>query len=272
MKMDGYSYIIKENEDSYAKARVEDVDASFKDLAEVCGRVNNLTAERAFELLNDFSTGEKPVLYKSHNKRLGHRKELMGQKGRYPKKSAAIVLKLLRSVVANAMGKGMIEPYIIVHASANKKRTYPRTNPKGRRGRSDYETARVEIVIREKEIVKKEKKKKPEKNAEEEKPKIKSEEKKVEKEVTKEKPIEKKDVNDTSLTEIKTTEKKTEIKKDKPKEKPIEKKDVNDTSLTDAKSKILQEIKEVKADKKIEKTEIKKPSKEGRKDNTPGDK
>jgi len=156
--MKSYSYIVREEEkDAYAMGRVEGVDASFKDLSEVCNRVSSVPVERAIILLGHFAEGTLPVLYKSHNKRLGHRRELGGQKGRYPKKSAAIVLKLLNSVVANASVKGLIEPYIIVHASANKKRTYPRANPKGRRGRSDYETARVEIIIREKDILTKDK-------------------------------------------------------------------------------------------------------------------
>ncbi len=167
--MKSYSYTIKENKESYAAARIEGVDASFKDLAQVCGRVRTLHTERAMDLLEGFSLGELPVLYKSHNKRLGHRKELGGQKGRYPKKAARIVFKLLQSAIANATLKGMIEPYVIVHVAANKKRNYPRSVPKGRRGRSDYETARVEIVIREKEIVKKEKKEVPKKDITEEK-------------------------------------------------------------------------------------------------------
>ncbi len=155
--MKGYSYQIKENYESYAAARVEGVDASYKDLTEVCGRIRELPVERAVFLLEKFETGELPVLYKSHNKRLGHRRELGGKKGRYPKKAAGLVLKVLRSALANAQSKGLIEPYILVHASANKKNIYPRMSSKGRRNTSNYETARIEIILREKDIVKKEK-------------------------------------------------------------------------------------------------------------------
>lgn len=153
--MRGYSYQIKENYENYAAARVEGVNASYKDLAEVCGRIRELPAERAVFLLEKFETGELPVLYKSHNTKLGHRREVGGQKGRYPKKAAGIVLKVLRSALANAQSKGLVEPYILVHASANKKNIYPRMSSKGRRNRSNYETSRVEIILREKEIVKK---------------------------------------------------------------------------------------------------------------------
>lgn len=216
--MKGYSYTIRENHESYAMARVEGIDASFKDLSEICGRMNNVSTERALELLEKFSAGELPVLYKSHNTKIGTRRELGGKKGRYPRKASKIVLNLLKSAIANAMGKGMIEPYLIVHLSANKKRTFPRLNPKGRRGRSDYETARVEIVIREKEIVKKEPKKKEketEKKEEMKKPKEKEqvkEEGKPKEEVKKETKKKEPEKKTESKKEVKKVEKKDDIK------------------------------------------------------------
>ena len=88
MSMKSYSYQINENPESYATARVEDVNASYKDLAEVCGRIRNLKVERALELLGEFEKGTIPVLYKSYSRHLGHRRELGGRKGRYPKKAA----------------------------------------------------------------------------------------------------------------------------------------------------------------------------------------
>ncbi|MFA5049719.1 MAG: uL22 family ribosomal protein [Candidatus Micrarchaeia archaeon] len=151
--MKGYSYTILENPQSYAFARIEGVNASYKDLCEVCGRVLGLSTEKALILLEEFSQGNLPVLFKSRNKRLGARRELGGRKGRYPKKAASMVLGALQSAIANAQSRGMIAPYIIVHICANKKRTFPRMSPKGRRSRSDYETARIEVVVREKEII-----------------------------------------------------------------------------------------------------------------------
>ncbi len=206
--MKGYSYNVVENPQSYAFARIEGVDASYKDLCEVCGRILGLQADKALILLEEFSKGNLPVLYKTRNKRLGSRRELGGRKGRYPKKSALIVLGALKSAIANAQTKGMIEPYILVHVCANKKRVYPRMSSKGRRARSDYETARIEIVVREKEIVPAEKKlkieaTKPKENAET-KPQLsnetkkeiseakKSEEPKTKKQVIEKKPISKK--------------------------------------------------------------------------------
>jgi ribosomal protein uL22 len=134
-----------------ASARLEGVDASYKDLAEVCGRIRRKTSKWAIEFLEKAAKGEIPVLYKRHNKKLGCRHELSGRKGRYPKKAAKIVLKVLRSAIANAHQQGLGEDLIIIHASANKKATYPRLSPKGRRIRSDYELSRIELVLKKAE-------------------------------------------------------------------------------------------------------------------------
>lgn len=143
--MEGYSAPLMEN---YASARLEGVDASYKDLTQVCGRITNKDAAWAINFLLRASKAEIPILYKRHNKRLGHRKELGGKKGRYPKKSAKIVMKVLQSAVANGIVRGLGESYTIMTATANKKFIYPRMASKGRRARAYYELARVEIIIR----------------------------------------------------------------------------------------------------------------------------
>jgi large subunit ribosomal protein L22 len=139
-----------ENEADFAKARVEGVNASFKDLTEVCGNIRRRPADAAVALLEDAKAGKIPLKYRSHNTRMAHRKELMGQKGRWPLKAAGIVLKCLQSAIANAKEKGLSEELIVTHACANKKNTYMRYSSKGRRNISRMETARVELVLREK--------------------------------------------------------------------------------------------------------------------------
>lgn len=205
MKMKGYS--IEFSPEECASARIEGVDASYKDLGEVCGRINGKDAVWALGFLEKASKGEIAVLYKKHNTRMGHRRELGGKKGRYPKKAAKIVLKLLKSAVYNGMIKGLGDKYKIIAASANKKDSYPRVASKGGWMRSDYETARVEIVLKGLEIVPKGVEVKAPKKPEEKKPEEKKEAPKEKpKEVPKEKPKE---------------EKKPEVKKEeKPKEEP----------------------------------------------------
>jgi len=127
------------------------VDASVKDLVEVCGNVRGRPVDQAIKFLEEAAGGRRPILYRSNNKRLGHRHELGGKKGRYPQKSAQIVLGVLRSALGNAQHKGLSEDLIVTHACANKVGKYMRYSPKGRRNPSVLRTARVEIVLKERE-------------------------------------------------------------------------------------------------------------------------
>ncbi len=144
-----YTYNIG-NEADFAKARIEDVNASYKDLTEVCHNIRRRPAEMAVQILEDAKAKKRPIKYRSHNTRMAHRKELQGQKGRWPVKCVGIVLKCLESAIANAKEKGLSEELIVVHASANKKFSHMRYSSKGRRNTSKLETARVEIVLKEK--------------------------------------------------------------------------------------------------------------------------
>jgi large subunit ribosomal protein L22 len=149
--MKGYSSEIPEN---CAIARVEGVNASYKDLAEVCGRIRNKKTDWAILFLEKAAEGEVPILYRRHNRNLGHRRELGGRKGRYPEKAARIVLKTLQSAMANGKTLGLGDVYTIIAACANKKNTYPRMAPKGRTARSFLETSRVEIILKGSEVPK----------------------------------------------------------------------------------------------------------------------
>jgi ribosomal protein L22 len=151
MLMKGYSSNIPDN---CACARLEGVNASYKDLAQVCGSIRSKKADWALSFLEKAAEGDVAIHYKGHNKRLGHRKELGGRKGRYPKKAAKIVLKLLKSAISNGKNLGLGEAYTIVAAQANKKNSYPRVAAKGRWARSFLETSRVEIILQGSEIPK----------------------------------------------------------------------------------------------------------------------
>lgn len=177
-------------EKRFAKAQLYNVDASYKDLTQVCANIRGLMIDDALELLEAASKCERPIRYKKFNKKLGHRRELGGKKGRYPWKAVGIVLRVVQNAQANASFKGLSEVLRVAHAAANKQATYPRIQSKGRQARSDYETARIEIVleevpgatVRKKEWTLEEKKKLEEKR---EAKKKKREEKKKEKEEAK---------------------------------------------------------------------------------------
>jgi len=242
MKMKGYS--IEFSPEECASARVEGVNASYKDLTEVCGRIKGKDAAWAQEFLEKASKGEIAVLYKRHNKRMGHRRELGGKKGRYPKKAAKILLKLLKSAIYNGMTKGLGDSYKIIAASANKKDTYPRVASKGGWMRSDYETARVEIVLKGLETVPKGVEVTPPKKPEAKKEPEKKEEKKpeVKKEAPKEKPKEEKPKEAPKEEKKEEPTKKAEEKKPEPK-KELEKKPEAKESPKEEKTDVKKEVK-----------------------------
>lgn len=277
-----YSYKI-ENEPDFAKARVEDVNASPKDLTEVCYNIRRKPVDAALQLLEEAKARKRPIRYRAHNTRMAHRKELQGQKGRWPVKCVGIVLKCLESAVANAKEKGLSEELVVAHASANKKHSYMRYSSKGRRNISRLETARVEIVLKEKEEGKKkrleeEKKKKEEdakKKAAEEKKKKEEQKKAAEKKEVKPAPEKaaaapKKEEKPGAKKETATPEEKggkQETVKAKPEEKkPEEKKE--ETPDEKAKSGEGQEEPQTKKEepekKAVPKTEKPKPETKGK--------
>ena len=144
-----FGYSFKGDAGKTARAQRSDIDASFKDLSQVCRNINGKEVSEAVNLLEDAKLGKVPIRYVKFNKKLGHRKELGGRKGRYPRKSAGIVLELLRGTIANARRKGLGEKLVVRHASANKQNVYPRIASKGRAMRANYETAKLEIVLEE---------------------------------------------------------------------------------------------------------------------------
>ncbi|MDD5317471.1 MAG: uL22 family ribosomal protein [Candidatus ainarchaeum sp.] len=146
----GYSMDVPAGKDSkFARAQVYGIDASWKDLGAVCANLVGLTAEEADALLVKAGRGEFPIRFRKHNKKMGHRGELGGKKGRYPEKCARIALKVLRNAVANANARGLFGELVVVQSSANKQGSFPRVAPRGRWRRANYETARMEIVLKE---------------------------------------------------------------------------------------------------------------------------
>ncbi|MCX8198138.1 MAG: 50S ribosomal protein L22 [Candidatus Micrarchaeota archaeon] len=133
-----------------AKAALRGINASYKDLCEVCRNVRGKDTDYALEFLKQAAEGKRAVYFARHNSGKGHRKELGGKKGGWPVKSARLVLEVVKSAAANASKLGLGETKI-AHIMANKEDIYPRLSPKGRRIRHDYETAFVEVVLEEKQ-------------------------------------------------------------------------------------------------------------------------
>ncbi|MDE1870694.1 MAG: 50S ribosomal protein L22 [Candidatus Micrarchaeota archaeon] len=140
-----------------------DINASFKDLCAVCDAIRYRPVPSALRILDGVIDGGMAIEFRRHNKYMGSRHELHGKKGRYPKKCASIVKKVLVNSAANARGKGEDPDYMyVVHASANKTYEVMRIPSKGTRAvrsggygytkmrRSNLDFAKLEIGIAEK--------------------------------------------------------------------------------------------------------------------------
>ncbi len=145
--------------DKEARTKAHSVNASYKDLSQICRNIKGMNAEKAVKLMDQVMKKEMPIHYYTFNTRLGHRKEIKG-KGRYPVKEAKIVKKALKEAIANAEFKGLQKDKLVVStASANKQNIYPRYKRYwvgsvvigyGKQAIfSNYVTSILEIVVKE---------------------------------------------------------------------------------------------------------------------------
>ncbi len=148
-----------------AKAQVHDVDASYKDLTEICRAIRGKTAPVARRILDEAIAMKTAIPYRDSRKGVGHRSSLGGRKGRYPMKECKIVRDVLTNAVSNAKNKGLdSENLFVAGATANRVNTFGRSKRYYATGitlgygkqstRSDYETAKIEIHVLENKKVK----------------------------------------------------------------------------------------------------------------------
>ena len=141
-------------------ASLSDINASPKDLCVVCDAIRYKRTDTALKILEDVESGTTAMRFRQHNRYMGSRHELGGNPGRFPKKCAGIVRKVLVNACANAKNKGFdADSMQVIHASANKTIVAPRSPPKGTRAvvvggygyssmrRSNLEFAKVEIGL-----------------------------------------------------------------------------------------------------------------------------
>jgi ribosomal protein L22 len=125
------SYSFNQNRQDVVLAKLTDINASMKDLRAVCNAIRYKSTEEAEQILDGVISLDMPILFKQNNKYLGSRHELGGQKGRWPKKCATIVKKLLKNALAAAKGRGLTSDLYVVHAAANRTLIARRTPSKG---------------------------------------------------------------------------------------------------------------------------------------------
>ena len=116
----GYSYA-KLNPNQ-ARASGRDLRISYQGAVELLRSVRGLRLTKARQLLHEVVDLKRPVPFYRYVKGVGHRRQLQGRKsGRYPKKVAKALLKILKNAEFNAINKGLdVDGLYVAHAAAHK--------------------------------------------------------------------------------------------------------------------------------------------------------
>jgi large subunit ribosomal protein L22 len=206
-------------EEHLAKARASDLHISTKHSVEICRYLRYKTTNAAKKILDDVIALKKPVPFKRYKRDVGHKPGMAA--GRYPQKAAKEILRLIKTVEANAQFKGLNTSNLKIIKILANKASIPLT---GGRHRNATKRTNLEVETMESREKKKGREKsKPEEKTEEIKKTVKVEAKpEVEKEeIVKENKVEEVEETKTTEEEPKTTptqkenpQKKEEIKKE----------------------------------------------------------
>ena len=144
------------DKDRTAQASGRELRVSIKNTREVCNTVKGMTLDRAKGYLEKVILLERPVPFRRHNKKVGHRHGMHEHKfpaGRFPEKSARMVYEVLMNAESNAEYKGLDpDRLVITHAATLKGRKVKRYIERAHGRSSPYfkTLSHIEIVLTEK--------------------------------------------------------------------------------------------------------------------------
>lgn len=142
-----YRYAKKDyNKESMARVVGRSLPLSMKFSAEICNFIRNKSVKEAKEMLQSVIERRRAVPFKVFNKDLSHKRGI--GPGRYPKKAATEIIKLIESAEANAQFKGLNTSdlhisHICAHLASRPWRY-------GRKRRRRAKRTNIEIVVEEK--------------------------------------------------------------------------------------------------------------------------
>jgi large subunit ribosomal protein L22 len=154
--MSTYRYSQKLYDDTMARALGRDIDISFKQSIEITRTIRKMEISKAKAYLQRVIDKKQPQAFHRFTNGLGHKPGIAA--GRYPIRASKAILSLVKEAETNAQTRGL-GTCIIIHASAQKAR---RPMHYGRHPRLRMKRTHVEIVVKETES-KKEDKKEPKK-------------------------------------------------------------------------------------------------------------
>ncbi|HTT74331.1 MAG TPA: 50S ribosomal protein L22 [Thermoplasmata archaeon] len=147
--MRGYTYRAERGV-SVARARGIEIPISPKKTYEVLNAIRGLPVDRAEALLEEVVALRRAVPFRRYNQETAH-KRATGP-GRYPKKVAANVLKVLRNARENAEYEGLDADRLVVKVAASARGRIRKANMPRAHGRAtawNEQTTNVEIVLAE---------------------------------------------------------------------------------------------------------------------------
>ncbi|MEM2904359.1 MAG: 50S ribosomal protein L22 [Candidatus Bathyarchaeia archaeon] len=152
--MPSWGYSVKGlDPDKTAIAAGRDLRVSPKAAREICSTIRGMSLNEAKALLEQVIEGKRPIPYRRHKKKVGHRHELQGwSAGRYPKKASKSILTVLEAAEANAEFKGLdVDRLKVTHASTQKSRKVRKYIPRafGRSSPYFHQLTHVEIALEE---------------------------------------------------------------------------------------------------------------------------
>jgi large subunit ribosomal protein L22 len=139
-----YKYSRKECLDNQARAAGLNLDVSTKQCVEICKYLRNKTLQDAKAILEAVILKKRAIPFPKYTEGAGHKKGI--GPGKYPVKAASLILKIFKSVEANAQTKGLSSNLKIVHMNAHQA---ARPWHYGRLRRVKMKRTHVEVIVQE---------------------------------------------------------------------------------------------------------------------------
>ena len=147
--MKGYTYRT-ESGVSVARARGVELPISPKKTYEVLNAIRGLPLERARSILEDAEHLRRAIPFRRYNQETAHHRGT--GPGRYPKKVAEQLLRVLANAEANAEYEGLDTDRLYVHVAASSRGRIQKARMPRAQGRAtnwNEQTTHVEIVLAE---------------------------------------------------------------------------------------------------------------------------
>ncbi|MCS4541589.1 MAG: 50S ribosomal protein L22 [Euryarchaeota archaeon] len=134
------------NVEKTAKVMGRALQISPKDSVEICRVLRGMRLIKAKDLLEKVSKKKTPIPYKRYRSKVGHKRGVNWDAGRYPVKAAKQILEILENAESNAVYKGLdVERLYIKHISAKKTTPLPGWTPRAFGRVTPFETQRTHI-------------------------------------------------------------------------------------------------------------------------------